>query len=102
LIRIESQAFYGLDVVVMIPPTIIFIACDASGNVSQICIADCDVCQEFDRWRELSSFVIAVDFRRILRFAYGLRDLKDYEINVRIFETMSVLGMFDQVLTEMY
>jgi hypothetical protein len=102
LIRIESQAFYDLDIVVVIPSTITFIACDAFQNASQICIADCDFCDEFDRWRELKSFGVAVDFRRILRFGYGLGELKDYEIDVKIFETVSVLDVFNRHLSAKY
>jgi serine/threonine protein kinase len=79
-----------------------FIACDAFRNVSQIWIADCDFCQEFNHWRELRSFGIAVDFRRILRFGYELGELKDYEINVRIFEAVSALDVFDRVMSERY
>jgi hypothetical protein len=102
LTRIESQAFHGLDVVVVVPSTIMFIACDAFGNVRHISIADGDFCQEFDHWRELRTFGIAVDFRRILRFGCGLHDLKDYEINVRIVEAVSVLSVFDRILSERY
>jgi hypothetical protein len=102
LIRIESFAFQGFDGVVVIPSTVVFIACDAFRNVSQISIANSDFCQEFDRWRELRAIRIAVDFRRILRFGYGLGELKDYEINVRIFEAVSVFGVFDRILSEGY
>jgi hypothetical protein len=47
LIRIESQAFHALDIVVVIPSTIMFIACDAFRNVSQILIADGDFFTSF-------------------------------------------------------
>jgi hypothetical protein len=59
-------------------------------------------CQEFDRWRKLRVFGIAVDFRGILRFGSGLGELKDYEMNVKIFERVSVLGVFDRILSERY
>jgi serine/threonine protein kinase len=50
----------------------------------------------------LREFNIKVDFRRILRFGYGLGDLKDYEINERECEAVSVLRLADRFLSERY
>jgi hypothetical protein len=51
LIRFECRAFHELDIVVVIPSTVMFLACDAFDNVSRISIADDAFCHEFDRWR---------------------------------------------------
>jgi hypothetical protein len=45
---------------------------------------------KFDDWRELRVFRITVDFRGILRLDHGLAGLKDYKINVKIVEIVSV------------
>jgi hypothetical protein len=50
LIRIESQAFPALDVVVVIPSTVIFIALNAFVNISDISVADGDFYEEFEVW----------------------------------------------------
>jgi hypothetical protein len=49
LIPMESETFHGLDVMVIIPSTIVFIGSDAMPNVSQISITDGDSCLEFGR-----------------------------------------------------
>jgi hypothetical protein len=102
LIRIESQAFHELDVVVVIPSTIEFIGSDAIPNVSQIQIPDGDYCHGFDRWRQLNEFGVKVDFRRIFRVGYELGSLRDYEIQMIRFEEGSVIGCFDDKFTRNY
>jgi hypothetical protein len=69
--RIESNAFNGLDVVITIPPTVVFVAFNAIPNVSDLFISDHASCPEFARWRELRKCHVAVDFRRILRVGSG-------------------------------
>jgi serine/threonine protein kinase len=100
--RIESQAFHALDVVVVIPSTVVFVAFDAVPNGCGISIADGYSCPEFDHWRQLREFGITVDFRRIFRVSPGLGNLKDYEINVRMFEEGLVLRGFDRILSQRY
>jgi hypothetical protein len=82
--RIESQGFHdlGIDIVIVIPSTVLFVAFDAISNLSNIFISDRDSCPEFDRWRQLRKSGIAIDFRWILRVGSGLRDLNDDRINL--------------------
>jgi hypothetical protein len=102
LTRIESKAFHELDIVITIPSTVLFVAFDAFPILSHIFISDCDSCPEFDRWLELRTYLIAVDFRRILRVGSGFGDLGDYQIDLSGFEEGSVLGDFDQVSSRKY
>jgi hypothetical protein len=47
--RIESKAFDGVDFMIVIPSTVMFVAFDAMPNPYQVSIVDCDSCPEFDR-----------------------------------------------------
>jgi serine/threonine protein kinase len=100
--RIESRAFYLLDVDIVIPSTILFVASDAIPNPCQITLEDCNCCPEFDRWQELRMKDISVDFRRILKFDSDLSDLSAYLIDVSVFEEESKEGGSDGVIIEKY
>jgi hypothetical protein len=102
LTRIESKAFAGLDLIVIIPSTVLFVAFDAIPTPYQISIADCDFCPEFDRWQHLRVCGISVDFRRILRIDSEFGSLNDYLISDSIFEEESIFGVFDRISNEIY
>jgi hypothetical protein len=87
--RSESRAFHVLDFVIVIPPTITFIATDAISNPSQISIPDCDSSPEFVRWRQLRESGINIDFRRIVRVGCGPPGLAIYGVNLSEFEEVS-------------
>jgi serine/threonine protein kinase len=99
---IESPALDRRNFVVMIPSTILFVAFDAIPNRFQISVAGCDSCVEFDRWLQLRESGIAIDFRRILRIDSEFHNLNDYQIDLSLFEEVSVLDKFDGILNEMY
>jgi hypothetical protein len=102
LARIESKAFDGLGVVITIPPTVTFVAFNVIPNPSKIFISDHASCPEFDHWRELRKCHIEVDFRRILRAGCGFGDLSDYQIDLSVFEEISILGDSDNVSSQIY
>jgi serine/threonine protein kinase len=97
-----SGVFTQVNVEVVIPSTILFIALDAITNPSKISLADCDSCSEFSRWKRLRMEDILVDFRRILRFNSGLPDLTVYLVNLLLFEERSVLNGCNQFLSQTY
>jgi hypothetical protein len=100
--RIESWAFHLLNVEIVIPSTILFVASDAIPTSCQITLEDCNCCPEFDRWQELRMKGISVDFRRILKFDSDLSDLRAYLMDVSIFEEESKEGGCDGVIIEKY
>jgi serine/threonine protein kinase len=78
----------------MIPSTIRFVEFDAIPNHFQICIADCDLCVEFDRWQQLRKSGISVDFRRIVRFDSHLVDLSAYLVDISSFSKDAEVSRF--------
>jgi hypothetical protein len=91
LARIESEAFNDSSLQsILIPPTILFIACDAFDIASQIKLLDGDSCPEFDRWLQLKKSHIAIDFRRIQRLGFDIPCLGDYIVNLSAFEERSI------------
>jgi hypothetical protein len=59
LTKIESQAFYESSrQAILIPSTILFIASNKVGTVSQIRLIDKDSCPEFDQWLKLKQSVL--------------------------------------------
>jgi hypothetical protein len=89
--RIESRAFDPVDFTIVIPSTISFLAFDATLNPLQLSFPDENSCPEFDRWRQLRSSGISVDFRRIQRVDSALDCLKEHAIDLSVFEEESEL-----------
>jgi serine/threonine protein kinase len=86
----------------LIPSTILFIASDAIDISSRISLVDGDFCPEFDRWLQLRRSNIAIDFRRIQRVGFGLKCLRDYVVNLSIFEEKSMICESNEVPNEIY
>jgi hypothetical protein len=98
--QVESQAIDGLNLVVVVPSTILFVAFDAIPYAIQLSIADCDSCPDFDRWRHLRECGIAVNFRSILRIGSSFQCLNDYLIGLSEFQESSLLGGSTGILSE--
>jgi serine/threonine protein kinase len=103
LTRIESEAFHdSLHAFILIPSTILFIVSDAVDDPSQIRFIDGDSCPGFDRWLQLKSQGIAIDFRRIQRVGFDIPYLGDYIINLLAFEEKSMIYESDEVSNQIY
>jgi hypothetical protein len=103
LIRIESSAFSSSSLrSIVIPSTILFVASDVVYIPLEISLLDGNSCPEFDRWIDLRRHQIAIDFRRILRVDSGLQQLRDYVVNLSVFEETSMIVRSDGVLNEKY
>jgi hypothetical protein len=100
--RIESMVFEMIKVEVIIPSTILFVACDAIFDFSKIFLTDYDFCPEFHQWLRWRMNDIRIDFRRILRLDSGLPDLMDYLFDVSRFEEGSVLCGCEGVSNQLY
>jgi serine/threonine protein kinase len=87
---------------VVIPSTILFVASDAVHTDLQISLLDGDSCPEFARWLALRRSGITVDFQRIVRVNSGLSQLRDYVVNLSLFEKQSMIVQSDRVLNEIY
>jgi serine/threonine protein kinase len=84
----------------LIPPTILFVASDAVDRVSQIKLIDEYCCPELDRWLNLKKLNIAIDFRRIHRVGFDIPYLRDYIVNVSVFEESSMICDTNEVRNE--
>jgi hypothetical protein len=103
LTRIESKAFYQSALqLIEIPPTILFVACNAFGVCSQIKFVDGNSCHEFDQWMDQKRSGIALDFRRIERVGSGLRCLREYVVNLSEFEKRSMISESYEIGKEIY
>jgi hypothetical protein len=103
LTRIESEAFYKSSLQsILVPSTTLFIASDAIPPQSQISIVDGDSYPEFDRWLQQRRSGIFIEFRRIVRVNSGLPCLRDYFINLSVFEERPIIGQSDGSLNEIY
>jgi hypothetical protein len=102
LTGIESMAFDRQNLFVVIPSTILFVAFDAIPNDFPISIADCDSCVEFDWWKQLRESGISVDFRRIFKIDSEFGGLKDYLIDLSVFEEISMFDEIEGLLSEIY
>jgi uncharacterized protein YuzB (UPF0349 family) len=101
LARIESEAFSNSSLrSIVIPLTILFVASDAICTDLRISLLDWNSCPEIARWLFLRGSGIAIDFRRIVRVDSGLRQLKDYVLNLSIFEKRSMIRQSDEELNE--
>jgi serine/threonine protein kinase len=81
-----------MNIEIVIPSTILFVAFNAIDDPSKISLADCESCPEFTRWQRLRMKGIEIDFRRILKFNSGLPELTAYLLDVSSFEEGSVLN----------
>jgi hypothetical protein len=61
-------------------------AFDAILDPFQTSLADCDSCPEFARWQQLRKRKIAIEFRPLLRIDSRFGSLKDYLIDLSVFE----------------
>jgi serine/threonine protein kinase len=103
LTRIESSAFYKSSAKsIVIPSTILFIACNAIEISEKMFVVEGDGCREFNRWLRLKRSDVAVDFRQIQRVGFGLRCLRDYIVNLSEFEERSIIVESDEVRNERY
>jgi hypothetical protein len=94
--------FQLVNVQIVIPSTIQFVASDAISSYVQISLEDCNSCPEFDHWLDLRKKGIEIDFRRILKFDSNLAALTTYLIDISLFEEISVECRIGGVLSEMY
>jgi hypothetical protein len=103
LTRMGSKAFGWSPIQsILIPSTILFIAFDAFHITSEIKLVDDDCFPEFDRWLELRRSGIKSDFRRIERVGFGLRCLRDYDVNLSKFEERSTIMESSSIRNEIY
>jgi hypothetical protein len=102
LIGIESFAFSESSLqLIVIPSTILFIAYDAVFTSLQVSLFEGNSCPEFNRWLDVSRLGIAIDFRRVLKINSGLRELRDYMVNVSGFEERSIICESDRILKKL-
>jgi hypothetical protein len=99
---IQSQAFQWVNVEIVIPSTILFVASDAIPASLQIRLENCNSCPEFDHWLDLRKKSIEIDFRRILKFDSDLAAFTAYLIDISLFEEISVECGIGGVLSEIY
>jgi hypothetical protein len=100
--RVESGAFCGCHISIVIPSTVVFITDDAHDNFFQLSLSDPDFCPMFDRWRRLRKSGITVDFQRILGFASYLPCFKDFVLDPSGFEGKAVIGRNKGMSTQIY
>jgi hypothetical protein len=99
---IKSLAFDGLNLMIVIRSTVLFIAFDGIPKRVRIFIGDCDSYREFHRWQQLHESGIDLDFRGILRVDHEFHGLSDYLVDVLVFETGSMLGELDRIWSNKY
>jgi hypothetical protein len=108
--RIESEAFSGCSLSIVIPSTVIFIAYDAHPDLFRLSLSDSeqratmdpDSYLMFDRWQLMRRLGIAVDFQRIRRFAPDLPHFDNFMLDLSGFEEKSVIGGNDRVSSQIY
>jgi serine/threonine protein kinase len=100
--HIETHVLQGIYLSVIIPSSIAFIACCAAPDSVQISIARFDSCPEYGRWQRLRRSGLFIDFRRILRFGFGLPSLSDSLFNLSEFNEGSLLSESDHISTQIY
>jgi hypothetical protein len=86
--RIDSLAFVGCAVRLLLPSTLVFLAHDAHPDPTHLSLSDADSCPAFDRWRRLRANGVAVDFRRIV----SAGPLKPCPLDLTEYEEGSVIG----------
>jgi hypothetical protein len=100
--RIDSGVFEHRNFSLIVPSTIVFIACDAAPDPTQISLANFDSCPEYGRWQRLQRSKMTIDFKRICRFDSGLPSLSDCLFNLSGFSEGSQLSESDEVSTQIY
>jgi hypothetical protein len=98
--RIESRAFCGCHLSIVIPSTVVFVAYHTHPDLSQLSLSNPDSCPMFVRWRRLRKSRIAVDFQRILRFGSYLLCLKDVVLDPFGFDEKAVIGRNKKVSSQ--
>jgi hypothetical protein len=91
-----------MNIKIVVPSTVLFVAFDATFDPFQMTISDFDSCPEFARWQQLIKCDISIDFRRLLRIDSGFGSLNDYQIDLSVFEERRVLGGIEAILREVY
>jgi hypothetical protein len=86
----------------LIPSTILFIASPVFDPAFQMRLIDRDVCPDFHRWLQVRRSNQRIDFRRIQRLGFDVPYLKDYIVNLSVFEERSRIWESDKVGNEIY
>jgi hypothetical protein len=86
----------------VIASAVLCIAHNSDPYTDQLALSDPDSCPMFDRWRRLRNSGISVDCSGILRSASVLPHFKDSVLDLSGFETISVIGPSDRVLSQLY
>jgi hypothetical protein len=100
--RIENYALNGLRFVAFLPPSVLYIACDASSSAKQISIVDVDSCFGYRQWRIVHEVGIQIDFRRIRRFASSFLSLSDSLFDLLGLNECSRLNEIEPISTQIY
>jgi hypothetical protein len=100
--RIESRAYCGCQLTIVIPSTVVFVAYNAHDNFFHPSLSDPDSCPMFDRWQCLRKSGIKVDFQRIRGVASYLPCFKDFVLDPSGFEEGSIIGRNKGVSTQIY
>jgi hypothetical protein len=66
----------------------LFVASELGVSPDQVLFAKGDSCDDFEVWQRVIKSGISVDFRRILRFGFGILDLKSYQFDKSMIEEM--------------
>jgi hypothetical protein len=90
--QIQSHALDGLPCTIVLPSTVLFVASDVTVNLDRLFIAEKVFCDEFDGWMRVRKSGISVDFRRIVRFGFGLHELKSYLFDDSGIEEVRMIG----------
>jgi serine/threonine protein kinase len=69
---------------------------------SQIIFVDGDSSPEFDEWPRLRRSGVRVDFRRTQRVGFDLPCLRDYVVDLLVFEEKSIIGECNEVSNQIY
>jgi hypothetical protein len=100
--HIETQVFHEAHCSVIIPSTIIFISYFAVEESHQISIDHIHLCPKYDRWKQLRTSGMMIDFRRICRFNSGLPSLSDCLFDFSSFTKGSWLSENNLMSTQIY
>jgi hypothetical protein len=101
--RIEAHAFQHTSLrLVMIPPTVCHMACDAFQGDCHISVLIRDSSVELKQWCAEHDRDSTVDFRRILRLSSGLPCLSECFLDLSVFERCHSLGVAHQGQCSLY
>jgi hypothetical protein len=100
--HIETCAFEGVTLFIMVPASILFIASDAAPDSIEISIAGVDRSPEYIRWQRFRKSGMCFDFRRLKRFDSGLPSLTDCSFTFSGFVEKSELSGTHLISTQIY